>query len=113
MLTLGLSLVEEIPHIIHTLTEGSPLEQKTALEKYFQPNASFEHPFCRVPNFSRFSMPLIGVINSRWVIWMIYRWYKILSPRIIVDVHSLGMSGFPWWNTYERKQGLRANCTLC
>lgn len=89
------------------------MEQKNALEKYFQPNASFEHPFCRVPSFSKFSMPLIGVINSRWVIWMIYRWYKILSPRIILDVHSLGKSGSPSWNTHERKQDLHANCTFC
>jgi hypothetical protein len=28
---------------------------------------------------------------------MIYRWYKILSPRIILDVHSVGKlcSHFP------------------
>jgi hypothetical protein len=92
--------VKEIPHIIHTLTEGSPLEQKNALETYFHPNASFEHPFCRVPSFSKFTIPMIGVINSRWVIWMIYRWYKILSPRIILDVHSVGKSRFPFWNPH-------------
>jgi hypothetical protein len=89
-------LVKEIPHIIHTLTEGSPADQKNALETYFNPNASFVHPFCRVPSFSKASIPLIGMINSRWVIWMIYRWYKILSPRIVLDVHSVGKSCFPF-----------------
>lgn len=88
--------VKEIPYLIHTLTEGSPLAQKTALETYFHPTASFVHPFCRVPSFSNLSIPLIGVINSRWVIWMIYRWYKILSPRIVLDVHSVGESCFPF-----------------
>jgi hypothetical protein len=82
--------VKEIAPVIHTLTEGSPLAQKVALETYFRPNASFAHPFCRVPSFSKLSVPLIGVISSRWVIWMIYRWYKILSPRIVLDVHSVG-----------------------
>jgi hypothetical protein len=84
--------VKEIPHIVHNLTEGSPVEQKHALETYFRPNASFEHPFVRVPSFSKASIPLFGEIDSRWVIWMIYRWYKILSPRIILDVHSVSAS---------------------
>jgi hypothetical protein len=88
--------VKEIPQIVHALTEGPPSEQKRALETYFTPDASFEHPFCRVPSFSKASIPFFGDINSRWVIWMVYRWYKILSPRTILDVHSVGMSlSFP------------------
>jgi hypothetical protein len=70
--------------------DGGPLEQRDALEAYFLPDAFFIHPLCRVPNFSRFDLPVIGDINSRWVIWMIYRWYKILSPRIILDVECEG-----------------------
>lgn len=80
--------VKEIPNVIKSLTEGSPLEQQKALETYFSPSASFLHPMCRVPSFSRYSLPILGDFNSRWVIWMIYRWYKILSPKIVLDVHS-------------------------
>lgn len=69
---------------------GSPSEQKEALETYFAPNASFVHPFCRVSSFTNVSVPLVGEINSRWVIWMIYRWYKILSPKILLTVNSVG-----------------------
>ncbi|KAH8809311.1 hypothetical protein F5884DRAFT_401389 [Xylogone sp. PMI_703] len=81
---------EEIPKVIHLLTEGSPTEQKYALETYFLPDAAFIHPLCRAPSFSNITIPLIGVINSRWVIWMIYRWYKILSPKIVLDVECSG-----------------------
>ncbi|KUJ17238.1 uncharacterized protein LY89DRAFT_646443 [Mollisia scopiformis] len=76
----------QISHVIHLLTEGSPADQRDALETYFLPDSTFIHPLCRVPSFSHVSLPLIGEINSRWVIWMIYRWYKILSPRILLDV---------------------------
>merc|ERR1711964_217737 len=61
-------------------------DQKDALDAYFLPDAAFIHPLCRVPSFSHFNLPLVGEINSRWAIWMIYRWYKILSPRIVLDV---------------------------
>ncbi|KAH6717396.1 hypothetical protein BKA61DRAFT_719399 [Leptodontidium sp. MPI-SDFR-AT-0119] len=76
----------QISHVIHLLTEGSPADQKDALDAYFLPDAAFIHPLCRVPSFSHFNLPFVGEINSRWVIWMIYRWYKILSPRIVLDV---------------------------
>jgi hypothetical protein len=81
----------QISHVIHLLTEGSPADQRDALEAYFLPDATFIHPLCRVPSFSHVSLPFIGEINSRWVIWMIYRWYKILSPRILLDVECGGM----------------------
>ncbi|KAJ5052209.1 uncharacterized protein L3040_001968 [Drepanopeziza brunnea f. sp. 'multigermtubi'] len=76
----------QISHVIHLLTEGSPADQKKALHAYFLPDASFTHPLCRVPSFSHLNVPLLGEVNSRWVIWMIYRWYKILSPRIVAHV---------------------------
>ncbi|KAI1297560.1 hypothetical protein EDD11_007033 [Mortierella claussenii] len=82
--------VKEIPYVIHSLTEGGPAEQEQALETYFTSNCAFMHPYCRVPSFSDLSVPLIGVINSRWVLWMIYRWYKFLSPKIVLEVHSVG-----------------------
>jgi len=78
----------QVSSVIHLLTEGSPVEQKDALETYFLPDASFTHPLCRVPSFSKYTIPIIGEINSRWVIWMVYRWYKILSPRIVLNVEE-------------------------
>ncbi|KAF9899478.1 hypothetical protein BX616_003014 [Lobosporangium transversale] len=79
----------EIPSVIYMLTTGTPSEQKHTLETYFTPDSSFQHPFCRVSSFSDISIPLLGVINSRWVMWMIYRWYKFLSPKIAIEVHSV------------------------
>jgi len=87
----------QVPNVIHLLTEGSPADQRDALDAYFLPDASFIHPLCRVPSFSSISLPLVGEINSRWVIWMIYRWYKILSPRIVLDVEC---------NEYNQKSQL-------
>ncbi|KAL2050593.1 hypothetical protein ABVK25_009101 [Lepraria finkii] len=69
----------EIPRIIHLLTQSSPSLQRATLEKYFTPNASFTHPICRTGSFG----------GSRWLIWCIYRWYKILSPRIVLGVDSV------------------------
>ncbi|KAF9103326.1 hypothetical protein BGX27_010624 [Mortierella sp. AM989] len=81
--------VEEIPYVIHSLTQGTPAEQKHTLDTYFTPDSAFMHPYCRVFGFSDHSVPLVGIINSRWVIWMIYRWYKVLSPKIALEVHSV------------------------
>lgn len=82
--------------MIHSLTQGSPAEQKHALETYFTPDAAFQHPFCRVSGFSDISVPVVGMINSRWVILMIYRWYKIISPSIALEVHSAGRLPLRW-----------------
>lgn len=94
--TLLTSRIEkQISSVIHSLTEGSPADQKNALDTYFLPDSSFIHPLCRVPSFEKYSLPLIGEINSRWVIWMIYRWYKILSPRIVLNVECDGTAFLP------------------
>ena len=73
--------VEDVPGVIHALTQTSPAEQVETIEKYFVPDAAFSHPFCRVEHGA----------NSRWWIAMIYRWYKIMSPRIDLDVQSVGV----------------------
>ncbi|KAK0642483.1 hypothetical protein DIS24_g8989 [Lasiodiplodia hormozganensis] len=70
---------QDIPHVIHLLTQTPPHTQRAAIEKYFTPNASFTHPFCRTGKFS----------NSRALILAIYRWYKIMSPRIDLRVNSV------------------------
>jgi hypothetical protein len=84
-------LAQEIASVIDTLTKGSPQQQEDALNTYFLPNASFIHPFCRVPSFSQGSIPLAKDLDSRWLILGIYRWYRILSPRIDLTVDSAGM----------------------
>ncbi|KAF9360858.1 hypothetical protein BGX34_007458 [Mortierella sp. NVP85] len=91
--------VKEISSVIHRLTQGSPAEQKHALETYFTPDATFQHPFCRVSSFSDISVPIVGTINSRWVILMIYRWYKIISPSIALEVHSAAL-----YPVYDQQQ---------
>ena len=73
--------VSEIPIIIHRLTQSTPSIQRATLERYFTPDCSFTHPFCRTGSFN----------GSRWLMWCIYRWYKILSPRIELEVLSVGM----------------------
>ncbi|KAM0452789.1 hypothetical protein ACHAPV_008308 [Trichoderma viride] len=79
---------QEIASVIETLTKGSPQQQEDALNTYFLPNASFTHPFCRVPSFSKGSVPLARDLDSRWLILGIYRWYRTLSPRIDLTVDS-------------------------
>ncbi|KAL3421136.1 hypothetical protein PVAG01_07581 [Phlyctema vagabunda] len=85
---------KQIPQIIQTLTMGSPQEQKSTLEAYFLPNASFTHPLCRVPSFADYTIQLplaknkTVTLNSRWAILQIYTWYRILSPKIHLTVNS-------------------------
>jgi hypothetical protein len=74
------SPVEEIPAVIHLLTQSPPSLQRATIEKYFTPDAAFSHPFCRT-----WSGP-----NSRWLVEATYRWYKIMSPRIDLTVQSVG-----------------------
>lgn len=80
--------VKEIPGIITSLCRGTPDEQESTLRSYFMPNASFSHPFCRVPSFSKGAVPLAGSVDSLWVILCIYRWYRTMSPNIEVSIDS-------------------------
>ncbi|KAB5532753.1 hypothetical protein GE09DRAFT_1291928 [Coniochaeta sp. 2T2.1] len=81
--------VKQIEGVIRSLTQGSPNEQSAALNRYYVPNAEFIHPFCRVPPFSNVSLPLIGEVQSRQLVLAIYRWYRIISPRIDLEVNSV------------------------
>ncbi|KAF2458985.1 hypothetical protein BDY21DRAFT_198397 [Lineolata rhizophorae] len=69
----------EISGVIHALTQSPPLEQQRTIEKYFMPDATFQHPFCRTGSWQ----------GSRFLIRAIYRWYKIMSPRIDLEIHSV------------------------
>ncbi|KAL7943341.1 hypothetical protein V8C42DRAFT_328803 [Trichoderma barbatum] len=80
--------VQEIASVIQTLTKGSPQQQQDTLNTYFLSNASFIHPFCRVPSFAKGSIPLARDLDSRWLILGIYRWYRTLSPKISLTVDS-------------------------
>lgn len=73
--------VEEIANVIHLLTQSPPSTQRQTIEKYFTANASFTHPFCRTGRWP----------NSRVLVGLIYRWYKIMSPSIDITVQSVGM----------------------
>ncbi|KFH45136.1 hypothetical protein ACRE_040620 [Hapsidospora chrysogenum ATCC 11550] len=81
-------IVREIGDIITTLTTGTPQEQEDTLNTYFLRNASFTHPFCRVPSFSIKSIPIVGGVDSLAVILAIYRWYRTLSPKIDINIDS-------------------------
>ncbi|KAI9932488.1 hypothetical protein ASPWEDRAFT_22264 [Aspergillus wentii DTO 134E9] len=71
--------VLEVPTVISLLTQSPPSLQQKTIEKFFTPSASFAHPFCRVWSFR----------GSRWALIKIYQWYKIMSPRIELQVHSV------------------------
>ena len=79
--------------MIQALCQGSAEEQKHALQTYFQPDAAFQHPLCRVPSLScqRGSLFRGGEVNSRMMIMAIYRWYRLLSPKIDFKINSIGM----------------------
>lgn len=88
----------DIEGVIKSLTEGTRKEQRNAVNEYFLPDAFFVHPFCRVPSFSyKRYIPYINVqlkITSRLFILLIYQWYKILSPKIKLEVLSTCKSAF-------------------
>jgi len=73
------SPTEDITQVVHTLCQGTPDEQTQAINTYFTPNASFTHPFCRTGSFD----------GSRNLIHAIYKWYKLLSPKIELNVNSV------------------------
>jgi len=79
---------QEIKDVIRTLTQGTPDEQHDTIYRYFASGATFEHPFCRVPSFKNLHVPGVGTFDSRALITAIYRWYKILSPKIDLEIES-------------------------
>ncbi|KAL2156892.1 hypothetical protein VTH06DRAFT_2566, partial [Thermothelomyces fergusii] len=79
---------QDIKQVVRTLTQGTPDAQRDAIYRYFAPGAAFEHPFCRVPPFKDLQIPGVGVFDSRVLIAAIYRWYKILSPKIEFEIKS-------------------------
>ncbi|KAK6435427.1 hypothetical protein LTR95_008386 [Oleoguttula sp. CCFEE 5521] len=71
--------LNDISSVINALTRGSPSEQQNAIQTFFTSSASFSHPFCRTGSFE----------GSRYLIMKTYQWYKILSPKIELEIHSI------------------------
>ncbi|KAL7416607.1 hypothetical protein BDY24DRAFT_368404 [Mrakia frigida] len=71
----------EIVRVVKDLTStSSPSIQRETLQRYFHPNAAFNHPLCRV----------VGSPGSRdRELLRIYQWYRIMSPVLHLDVKSL------------------------
>ncbi|KAI5868530.1 hypothetical protein GGS23DRAFT_34999 [Durotheca rogersii] len=79
----------QITHVIRSLAQHSLEEQSDTLNDYFLPDAYFIHPFCRVPSFADIGIPFTSLaVNSRWLISLIYQWYRVLSPDIKLSVDS-------------------------
>jgi hypothetical protein len=82
----NIKTVNEIPPLIHNLTRSPPSKQLATLNKYFTPTASFTHPFCHTGSWD-----LGNGWNSRWAIARVYRWYKIMCPRIAMRVDGVAV----------------------
>ena len=76
--------------MIALLTQSPPTVQHLAIQRYFLAHASFTHPFCRTGSFALPPATYGRRANSRWLIGCVYRWYKIMSPRIELDVKDVG-----------------------
>ncbi|OQE17752.1 hypothetical protein PENFLA_c023G07018 [Penicillium flavigenum] len=66
--------VADIPTVIRSLTQSPPSLQETVLKRYFTNNASFVHPFCRVPNFEAFDedkLKLYVNMSQIFSIWLV------------------------------------------
>ena len=74
--------IQDIESVVRALTQGSPKEQEEAVNKYCTNDFAFTHPFCRTGSFQ----------GSRKVYQSILRWYKIMSPKIELNVNSVGKS---------------------
>ncbi|KAF2639954.1 hypothetical protein P280DRAFT_469696 [Massarina eburnea CBS 473.64] len=70
---------KEISGVIHLLTQSPPSIQRETINTYFTVDAEFTHPFCRTGRWE----------HSRFLIHAIYRWYKIMSPKIELSINSV------------------------
>jgi len=71
---------DEIAAAVKLLTTAeTPEIQLAAIEKYFAPDAGFNHPICKVKRGP----------NSRNQILGIYQWYRTMSPRLELDIEDV------------------------
>lgn len=80
--------IRQIRPVVEALCTGTREEQEKALRENYTTDASFVHPFCRVPHFNNGDIPFLSWLNSRFLLLSIYRWYRILSPKIEMKIYS-------------------------
>lgn len=66
--------VEDITHIIRSISQGSSKEQQDVINHYYAPSASLSHPLCRVPSFQGVRVPMISDVDSRMLVLAVHRW---------------------------------------
>ncbi|KAJ4389971.1 hypothetical protein N0V93_007444 [Gnomoniopsis smithogilvyi] len=79
---------QEIRAVVRSLCQGTPDEQQRTIQRYFTKDASFVHPFCVVPHFHERRLPFIGAVSSRDVVRGIFQWYRMLSPKIEIEIDT-------------------------
>jgi hypothetical protein len=72
---------EEIAAVVYMFcSSDDPDTQKQAIYDYFTPDAGFRHPLCSVAPGP----------NSRENVLGIYQWYRVMSPKLEIDVDEVG-----------------------
>ncbi|KAG8167984.1 hypothetical protein KVR01_003673 [Diaporthe batatas] len=81
---------QEIRQVVRSLCQGTPDEQRRTIDRYFTPDAEFVHPFCIAPRFSEGDLRLPGLrrLSSRDALRGIFQWYRMLSPKIVIDIDT-------------------------
>lgn len=76
--------------MVRSLCQGTPDEQRRTIDRYFTPDAEFVHPFCAAPRFSEGDLRLPGLrrLGSRDALRGIFQWYRMLSPKIVIDIDT-------------------------
>ncbi|PBK76443.1 hypothetical protein ARMSODRAFT_866430, partial [Armillaria solidipes] len=78
----------EISAVVSLITTAvTPEIQQAGIQRYFTPDAGFRHPLCAVS-------PGPG---SRERVLGIYQWYRVMSPKLELDVKSV---------VYDKEQGI-------
>ncbi|KAI3397756.1 hypothetical protein diail_10409 [Diaporthe ilicicola] len=81
---------QEIRQVVRSLCQGTPEEQRRTIDRYFTPDAEFVHPFCIAPRFNQGDLVLPGLrsLSSRDALRGIFQWYRMLSPKIVIDIDT-------------------------
>ncbi|KAL0948346.1 hypothetical protein HGRIS_010932 [Hohenbuehelia grisea] len=71
---------QEISSVVKDLTTASTADfQQSVLQRYFTHDAAFRHPLCSVE----------AAHGSRDKLLGIYQWYRVMSPRLQLEVKSV------------------------
>ncbi|PSR81899.1 hypothetical protein BD289DRAFT_454598 [Coniella lustricola] len=88
---------QEARQIVRSLCQGTAAEQRRTLDRFFTPDFAFVHPFCAVPPFAERRVGFGGGDDRRWgvgvssrdVVRCVFQWYRMLSPKIEIEVDSV------------------------